>query len=109
MLARITHGQVPDFKAAAYRHFLSESAVARHGSIPGNSGVHILERVDADEHPFIALTFWRELAAVERFARADMESARYCLEVVDFQRTFEPRVSHNGVVRLADESKQAPK
>jgi heme-degrading monooxygenase HmoA len=94
MIARLWHGRVATANATAYREFLRRRAAPDYGSVPGNLGVHILERREGDVTHFMTLTFWTDMTAVRAFAGADVEAARYYPEDRDFLLEFEPRVVH---------------
>ena len=101
MIARIWHGRVATTKAAAYRQFLNERAIADYRAVPGNLSVHVLERGDGDVTHFMTLTFWRDFDAIRAFAGADAERARYYPEDRDFLLEFEPTVVHYEVAGQA--------
>jgi heme-degrading monooxygenase HmoA len=84
MIVRMWHGRVPTEKAARYRDFLNERAVADYQSIAGNEAVYILERPDGEETHFITLTLWRDEAAIRRFAGDELTVAKYYPEDKDF-------------------------
>jgi heme-degrading monooxygenase HmoA len=98
MIARLWHGRVPTAKAEAYRAFLNARAIADYRSVPGNLGVHVLERREGEVTHFITLTFWESLEAISGFAGADIEVARYYPEDAGFLLEFEPGVVHYEVV-----------
>ena len=94
MIARMWHGRVPTAKAAAYREFVSGRAIPDYRSVPGNLGVHILERAEGEVTHFVTLTFWESLEAIRGFAGDDLERAKYYPEDAQFLLEFEPRVVH---------------
>ena len=98
MIVRMWHGRVPTSRAAAYRRFVNERAVADYQSVEGNISVHILERTEGDITHFITLTFWKDLDSIKAFAGEDVEAAKYYAEDKDFLLEFEPRVVHYEVV-----------
>jgi heme-degrading monooxygenase HmoA len=98
MIARLWHGRVPAAKAAAYREFLNRRAIPDYQSVPGNLGVHILERPDGEVAHFVTLTFWSDMNAIRAFAGDDVERAKYYPEDRDFLLEFEPTVTHYTVV-----------
>jgi heme-degrading monooxygenase HmoA len=98
MIVRMWHGRVPTSKADAYREFTKRRAIPDYQSVPGNLSVHVLERREDDITHFITLTFWESLEAIQGFAGADVEAAKYYPEDQDFLLEFEPRVVHYEVV-----------
>ena len=48
MIPRIWHGRVPASKADAYHQYLLETGVSDYAETPGNCGVYVLRRLDAD-------------------------------------------------------------
>jgi heme-degrading monooxygenase HmoA len=102
MIARIWHGKVPAEKANAYRAFLRARAVPEYRSVPGNRGVRILERTDAEVVHFVTLTFWDDIAAIRAFAGPEEALAKYYPEDKEFLLEFEERVTHYAVVGAAD-------
>jgi heme-degrading monooxygenase HmoA len=92
------HGRVPTAKADAYRDFTNGRAIPDYRSVPGNLGVHVLERREGDVTHFITLTFWERLDAIRAFAGDDVERAKYYPEDPEFLLEFEPRVVHYEVV-----------
>jgi heme-degrading monooxygenase HmoA len=101
MIARMWHGRVTTAKAAAYRQFLNERAIADYRAVPGNISVHVLERRNGDVTHFMTLTFWRDFDAIRAFAGADAERARYYPEDRGFLLEFEPTVVHYEVAGQA--------
>jgi heme-degrading monooxygenase HmoA len=101
MIARMWHGRVPTSKAHAYREFLNWRAIPDYQSVPGNLGVHILERREGDVTHFMTLTFWENMDAIRGFAGEDVERAKYYPEDEDFLLEFEPKVVHYEVVGQA--------
>lgn len=97
MVVRMWHGRVPAAKAARYREFLNQRAIADYRTVPGNQAVYILERAEGAETHFITMTFWRDEASIRGFAGDDVTRARYYPEDKDFLLEFEPRVVHYNV------------
>lgn len=97
MIARIWHGAVPLAKSADYLKRMREVALPDYQSTPGNRGAFCLHRVEGDTAHFEMLTFWDDIAAIQRFAGSDYELAKY----YDFDKSFlielEPRVRHYAV------------
>ena len=64
----------------------------------GNQGVYLLRRTEGKQAHFLTLTFWESRAAIQGFASADIEKAKYYPEDTDFLLEFEPNVTHYEVV-----------
>ena len=101
MIARMWHGRVEKTKAADYRAFLNQWAIPDYQSVPGNLGVHILEREEAGIVHFMTLTFWKDLAAIRAFAGDDPSLAKYYPEDAGYLLEFEPTVLHYEVTGSA--------
>jgi heme-degrading monooxygenase HmoA len=101
VIVRLWHGRVPAAKAGRYRKFLAARAVPDYRSVPGNVGVHVLERAEGAVTHFVTLTFWKGLAAIRSFAGEDVEKAKYYPEDRNFLLEFEPTVVHYEVVGRA--------
>ncbi|AMY12017.1 hypothetical protein LuPra_05289 [Luteitalea pratensis] len=101
MVVRIWHGRVPTMKAPRYREFLNLRAIPDYRSVPGNISVHILERQDGPVTHFITMTFWDSITAIQEFAGADVQAAKYYPEDRDFLVEYEPHVVHYEVVGSA--------
>lgn len=101
MVIRMWHGRVRREDASRYRAFLEARAIPDYRSVPGNLGVRILERVEADATHFITMTTWSSLEAIRAFAGDDIEKAKYYPEDKDFLLEFEPGVVHYEVVAEA--------
>lgn len=94
MIARIWHGRTRAADADRYLEFLKERAIPDYKSVPGNQGVYLLRRVEGGEAHFLTLTFWESREAIESFAGADIEQAKYYPEDKDFLLEFEPKAAH---------------
>jgi heme-degrading monooxygenase HmoA len=94
MIARMWHGRTATSKADEYLKFLIERAIPDYQSITGNRGVTILRRIVDEEAHFLILTTWESRAAIEAFAGADIEQAKYYAEDRAFLLEFEPMVAH---------------
>jgi heme-degrading monooxygenase HmoA len=94
LIVRTWHGRTDAIKADEYRKFLIDRAIPDYQSITGNRGVTILRRIQSDEAHFLILTLWESRAAIEAFAGADIEQAKYYAEDQDFLLEFEPTVTH---------------
>src|SRR5512135_894108 len=94
MIARVWHGRTAASTADEYLKFLIERAIPDYQSIAGNRGVTILRRIQSEETHFLILTLWESRAAIEAFAGADIEQAKYYAEDKEFLLEFEPTVTH---------------
>jgi len=94
LIARTWHGRTAAIKADEYLKFLIERAIPDYQSIAGNRGVTILRRMQGAEAHFLILTLWESREAIEAFAGADIEKAKYYDEDQDFLLEFEPSVTH---------------
>ena len=94
MIARIWHGRTPADKGDAYLAFLIARAVPDYKSVPGNKSVRILRRNDEGVSHFLIITDWESREAIESFAGADIDRAKYYPEDQDFLLDFEPKVIH---------------
>ena len=94
LIARTWHGRTAAIKADEYLKFLIERAIPDYQSIAGNCGVTILRRIRDEEAHFLILTLWESREAIEAFAGADIEQAKYYAEDRVFLLEFEPTVTH---------------
>jgi heme-degrading monooxygenase HmoA len=97
MLARLWHGRVPSLKADAYEAYLNRSGIPDYLATPGNRGVTVLRRSEADVTHFLLISLWDSLSAIEAFAGTPVEAARYYPEDDDFLLEREPAVVHYDV------------
>ena len=100
-IARAWHGRTVASKADEYLKFLIGRAIPDYQSIAGNCGVTILRRIRDEEAHFLILTLWESREAIEAFAGADIEQAKYYDEDRDFLLEFEPAVTHYEVCAAA--------
>ncbi len=101
MIARTWHGVTVATQADEYLDFLVKRAIPDYQSIAGNRGVTILRRIQDAEAHFLILTLWESRAAIEAFAGADIEKAKYYAEDKEFLLEFEPTVTHYEVCAAA--------
>ena len=104
MLVRIWHGKTRRDRGDAYAEFVAARAIPDYRSTPGNLGVYVLRRDEADETHFLTVTFWESEEAVRGFAGDDALKAKYYPEDDDFLLEFEPEVVHYTVVASADDT-----
>jgi hypothetical protein len=100
MIARLWHGVTLASKADAYLDYLNQTGVPDSRSTTGNRGVYVLRRIEGERAHFLFLSLWGSRAAIEQFAGADIEAARYYPEDSDYLLELEPHVNHYEV--LAD-------
>ena len=98
MIARMWHGVMPAKKADEYVHYLNRAGVPDYQVTTGNRGVYVMHRIEGDRAHFVTLSLWDSLDAIQGFAGADLERARYHPEGVEFLIEFEPTVTHYEVV-----------
>jgi len=94
LIARAWHGRTAAGKAHEYLKFLIGRAIPDYQSIAGNRGVTILRRIRDEEAHFLILTLWESHEAIEAFAGADIEKAKYYDEDQEYLLEFEPTVTH---------------
>jgi len=94
MIARLWHGITPASKADAYLDYLNKTGRRECRATPGNRGVYILRRIDADVAHFLFISLWDSMEAITRFAGAEVDRARYYPEDREFLLEFEPTVTH---------------
>jgi hypothetical protein len=94
MIARIWHGKVPASKSQAYLHLMRTIALPEYQATLGNRGAWCLSRTESDVAHFEMLTFWDDIAAIQRFAGDDYTRARYYDFDPDFLIEMEPHVRH---------------
>lgn len=98
MIARLWHGAVAAEKADAYFDYLQKTGVPDSRATPGNRGVVVLGRRDAEVAHFLFISLWQSREAIHAFAGDDPEKARYYPEDPDFLLELEPTVSHYEVL-----------
>jgi heme-degrading monooxygenase HmoA len=98
VIARVWYGRTRARDYDAYLAYLEESGVVELERTPGNRGVMVLRRLDADEAEFGVISFWDSLDAVKAFAGEDYEKAKYYPEDERFLLDQDPHVLHFEVV-----------
>lgn len=98
MIARIWHGVTSADKADAYVEYLNKTGLPDYAATEGNRGVYLLRQIEGNQAHFITLTFWDSRQAIERFAGAEIEKAKYYPEDARFLLEFEPLVQHYEVM-----------
>ena len=94
MIARIWHGKTRSAEADQYLAYLQQTGLPDYRATPGNRGVYLLRRIAGDQAHFLLMSLWESLAAVENFAGADIEQARYYPADEKFLLELEPHVQH---------------
>ena len=94
MIARTWHGAVPDARADAYEAYLQLTGIPDYEGTPGNRGVFVLRHSAGGVTDFLLLTLWDSYEAIQAFAGADPERARYYPEDIDYLLELEPSVTH---------------
>jgi heme-degrading monooxygenase HmoA len=99
VIARVWYGRTRARDYDAYLAYLEESGVVELERTPGNRGVMVLRRLDADEAEFGVVSFWDSLDDVKAFAGEDVDAARYFPEDANFLLELTPRLKHFEVAR----------
>ena len=94
MIGRMWHGAVPAEKADAYETYLLQTGIPDYQQPPGNRGVYVMRRQEEHTVHFLLLTLWESWEAIQAFAGADVERARYYPEDEAFLLKLEPTVTH---------------
>ncbi|TGE06708.1 antibiotic biosynthesis monooxygenase [Hymenobacter fodinae] len=94
MITRIWHGITAAHDADSYLQYLQESGIADYKTTPGNLGVQVLRRVEADVCHFWTVTRWDSYESIKHFAGEQYEQARYYPEDAQYLLEFEPTVLH---------------
>lgn len=94
MIARIWHGVTRARDFDAYWTFLHERAIPDYRGTPGNRGVRLFRRLEADRAHFLTLSYWDSLESIRAFAGADITVAKYYPEDQQYLLEYEPTVQH---------------
>ena len=94
MIARLWHGAVPASRGGEYLRYLEKTGIPDYRATPGNRGVYVLRRAEAEVAHFLLVTLWESHEAVRSFAGEDIERARYYPEDREFLLELEPEVVH---------------
>jgi heme-degrading monooxygenase HmoA len=97
MIARFWHGVTPASKADEYLDLTNTVAVPDYRSTPGNQGVYVFRRIDGESAHFLLFTLWESEEAIQRFAGAELNRAKYYPFDKDFLLELEPTVTHYDV------------
>ena len=98
MIARTWHGLTAAAQADAYLDYLNETGVPDLQATQGNRGVYVLRRLEGDQAHFLLISLWVSRQAIEKFAGADIEIARYYPKDQEFLLELEPMVTHYEVM-----------
>ena len=105
MIARSWHGRVPTSKADAYFAYLLRTGLPDYRATPGNRGVYVLRRTEGAITHYLLTTFWDSYDAIQAFAGADYERARYYPEDDAYLVEREPFVTHYEVLSASGDAK----
>jgi heme-degrading monooxygenase HmoA len=98
VIARIWHGRTRSAKAEEYYEYLKEAGIRKIQSIEGNLGVQVFRRTDKDTTEFTVISYWDSMAAIRRFAGADVEKTHNLPKDPEYLLELEPTVKHYEVV-----------
>ena len=98
MIARTWHGVTPAAKADEYLEYLQRTGVPESRDTPGNRGVYVLRRIEGEQAHFLFISLWESRKAIQQFAGADIEKARYYPEDTEYLLELEPNVTHYEVL-----------
>jgi len=68
MVARVWHGRTAADKAEAYRQYLYETGVKKIATLPGNRGVQMMAKIEADGGEFMVVSYWDSIDAIKGYA-----------------------------------------
>lgn len=94
VIVRMWHGETAAEKAEAYFDYLQETGMTDYRRTEGNRGVTVLRRMEGERAHFLLLSFWESTEAIEAFAGADIQRARYYPEDEAYLLALEPKVTH---------------
>jgi heme-degrading monooxygenase HmoA len=94
VIARLWHGAVEADKGDAYMRYLEKTGLPDYRATPGNRGVYVLRRAEAQAAHFLLVSLWESWDAIRAFAGEDLDRARYYPEDADFLLELEPTVIH---------------
>jgi len=77
MIVRIWHETIPFEKSEKYCKCFRETGQKEYECTPGNKGVLLLKKLEDKLVHFIILTFWKDLASIEKFVALNVEEANY--------------------------------
>lgn len=94
LIARIWHGRTPAAKAEEYTNYLYEAGIKKIQSIPGNRGVQMFRKIDAQYGDFTVISYWDSVDAIKRFAGEKYEETHNLPRDHEYLIDMEPRVKH---------------
>ena len=93
-IARLWEGSTRASEADRYLEYLRRTGLADYERTPGNQGVLVLRRVDANRADFLLVSFWESESAIRAFAGDPIERARFYPEDDAFLIRREETVRH---------------
>ncbi len=81
---RLWHGKVSIEKADEYQKFMVDRAAPDYGSVDGLLKLYFQRRNEGAVAHFLLVTMWKSMEAIEKFAGAQPELAKYYAEDEDF-------------------------
>jgi heme-degrading monooxygenase HmoA len=100
-VARVWHGRTPAAKADEYARYMYERDFPKMRALAGNLGIQMLRRDEGAETDFIVISYWTSREAIQAWAGADIDQARYDDTERAFLIELEPTVRHYDI-RVAD-------
>jgi heme-degrading monooxygenase HmoA len=94
MIARIWRGVVSADRAEEYLAYVNATGVPEYRATPGNRGVLVLQREEAERAEFVLISFWDSFDAIRAFAGEAVERARYYPKDHEFLLEMEATVRH---------------
>ena len=98
MIARLWRGAVPEARGDEYLRYLEATGLKEYRSTRGNRGVYVLRRIERGRAEYLLVSLWESMAAIHRFAGADVEKAVYYPEDKEFLLELESQVVHYEVL-----------
>lgn len=98
LIARIWHGHTPAAKAEEYTQYLYTAGIKKIESIPGNRGVQMFRKIDAQYGDFTVISYWDSIDAIKRFAGEKYEQTHNLPKDSEYLIDMEPTVKHVEVI-----------
>lgn len=98
MIARRWHGEVRASDSGRYLELMRDVALPDYRATEGNLGAWCLHRADGGRVHVEMFTLWSGWDAIERFAGADPDKAKYYDFDADYLLAMEPTVTHFEVI-----------
>ena len=102
MIARQWHGRVRAADAETYYDYLLRTGLSDYRNTPGNRGVLVFRRREAEVVHYLLTTLWDSWDSIRAFAGEDVERARYYPEDTRYLLELEPTVTHFDVLDVPD-------